>query len=108
MTTVDRSELKALMDGDDSFRLIEVLPPDAYHEWHLPGAENVPLGPSFEDRIQDAVPDKEEKVVLYCSNSDCPASENAAEKMEALGYENIMDYAAGKEDWQAAGLSVES
>ena len=36
------------------------------------------------------------------------ASEQAARRLAALGYENVYDYEEGKQDWIEAGLSTES
>ena len=38
---------------------------------------------------------------------DCPASPKAGQRMEELGYQNVFDYEAGKQDWQEAGLPIE-
>jgi rhodanese-related sulfurtransferase len=108
MQTIGRDDLKKKIDENGDFRLIEVLKPDAFNEGHLPGAENVPLGMDFEERIQQAVPDKATEVVLYCADTDCPASEKAYRKLDALGYHNIYDYEEGKAGWKEAGLPLES
>ncbi len=108
MDTISRDELKQAIDQNGDLRVIEVLAPEQFKEWHLPGAENVPLSESFEERIQQAVPNRSERVVVYCADTDCPASAKAAQKMEALGYENVSDYVEGKADWKDAGLPTES
>jgi hypothetical protein len=46
-------------------------------------------------------------VVVYCLNADCEASRKAGGRMEELGYEHVLDYKAGKMDWEEAGLPVE-
>lgn len=107
MQTLSREALKTMMDENRDFRLIEALPQKAFEEAHLPGAINIPVeADDFEEQVRDAVPDKDKDVVLYCANTECPASPNAAKKMEAMGYTSVYDYEAGKEDWQEAGLEV--
>jgi rhodanese-related sulfurtransferase len=108
METITRDELKKGMDQNGDFTLVDVLPEKSYRKFHLPGAINVPVGEGFDEAIQEAVPDKSRPVVVYCKDSDCPASPKAARRMEDLGYEKVYDYEAGKEDWKAAGLPVES
>ena len=39
---VSREELKAKMDGGETFTLVETLPEVAYQHAHLPGAINMP------------------------------------------------------------------
>jgi rhodanese-related sulfurtransferase len=45
--------------------------------------------------------------VTYCASLTCRNSEIAANKLIALGYTNVRDYAEGKADWIEAGLPVE-
>lgn len=108
MKAIERDELKQMIDSDLDVKVVEVLGPESYDQFHLPGAINVPVGKDFEERIQQAVPDKSKPVVVYCKDTDCEASPSAAHAMDRLGYEEVYDYEAGKEDWKAAGLPVES
>jgi len=105
MTTIDRDQAKRMFDEDAAVP-VEVLPQSEFERFHLPGALNVPLGEDFDARIQEAVPDKHRPVVVYCKDETCDASPRAAQRMEALGYDRIYDYAAGKADWAAAGLPI--
>lgn len=107
MNIMSREELEKKMERCEDFALVEVLSPDSYEEFHLPGAINVPLSEGFEARIQSALPDKRRAVVVYCMDEDCNASPTAARRLEELGYQRVYDYAAGKQDWKAAGLRVE-
>ena len=107
MKAITRDELKKRMDGGEDLPVVEVLAPQYYKKFHLPGAINVPLGDDFEQQIQKAVPDKNQPVVVYCANKQCPASSKAAKRMDELGYKEVYDYEEGKEGWKEAGLSVE-
>ncbi len=100
MKTIDRRDLQEKMRENPRMPIVEVLPPEDYEEYHLPNAINVPLGDDFADRIRRAVPDKEAPVVVYCADASCDASPKAAEKMEELGYEHVLDYEDGKADWR--------
>lgn len=103
MTTIDRDQAKRMFDEDAAVP-VEVLPKSEFGHFHLPGAINVPLDDDFDARIQEAIPDKHQPVVVYCKDATCDASPQAAERMEALGYDRVYDYSAGKADWEAAGL----
>lgn len=105
--TISRDELKRDIDRGD-VTVVEVLDPEEFRKFHLPGAINVPLKDQFEKKIVQTIPDKRERIVVYCANEECPASTNAAEKMQKLGYENVLDYVEGKEGWKEAGLPIES
>lgn len=107
MQTIDREQLKQWMDEKRDFALIEALPQAEFRRAHLPGAMNVPTqDEAFEDKAEEAVPDKSQPVVVYCANKECPASPQAGHKLEHMGYEKVYDYEAGKEDWQEAGYET--
>jgi rhodanese-related sulfurtransferase len=106
MKTISRQDLQRALEGDSPPALVDVLSPKQFDEFHLPGAINVPNGDEFEQAIVRAVPDKQREVVVYCWDEDCSASPKAARQMEALGYEHVLDYEAGKKDWREAGLPI--
>ncbi len=106
MKTISRDRLEEMRQARDDVTVVDVLGPDAYKEYHIPGAINVPVGDGFANRIQEAVPDKQKPVVVYCMDEACQASPKAALEMGRLGYQEVYDYEAGKKDWQEAGLPV--
>jgi len=105
--TIDREELRTLIDADNGVIVLEALPPMYYDREHLPGAINLP-----HDRVDELapvlVPDRASPVVVYCANRPCSNSTVAANRLTALGYTDVREYAGGKEDWISAGLPVES
>jgi rhodanese-related sulfurtransferase len=46
-------------------------------------------------------------VIVYCSDANCDSSVLVANELIGLGYENVLHYADGKNDWIAAGLPLE-
>lgn len=108
MQTIARDDLQTMLDNRSDVSLVEVLSEEKFKKFHLPGAINVPVGEDFSDRIQQAVPEKDKPVVVYCANTECDASPKAAKQMDELGYKTVYDYEAGKADWKAAGLPVEA
>ena len=56
----------------------------------------MPLSEAFEQRIQEAVPDENQPIVVDCYDQACTASPTAAQKVDELGYRNVYDYEAGK------------
>lgn len=105
--SIERDELKKQIDKGDVI-VVDALKSEEYDKFHLPGAINVPVGDNFDTRIELAVPDKDAKVVVYCYNTDCDASEKATSRMAELGYTNVYDYEEGKMDWKHAGLPIEN
>jgi rhodanese-related sulfurtransferase len=107
METIQREQLNKWMRDGKPMALVEVLDTPYFRKFHLPGAMNVPLSDDFESNIQKAVPDKAQPVVVYCQDKSCEASPKAARKLDELGYQEVYDYEAGKDDWKSAGLPVE-
>jgi rhodanese-related sulfurtransferase len=107
--SISKEELKKKVDSNrDDFHLIEVLGAKSFQEYHLPQAENIPLkDQEFQKKIHQAVPNRDDEVVVYCKDKDCTASPEAAEKLNQMGYSHVFDYEGGKEEWKAAGLPVE-
>ena len=108
MKPVSRGELKCMVNNGQDIILVEVLDAADYQRFHLPGAINVPMDESFDERIQDAVPDKTRRVVVYCLNPETDLSRKAGRRMDELGYTQVHDYEPGKMDWKLAGLPVVS
>jgi len=107
MRTITREQLNERL-ANDNLTLVEVLDPEYYGKYHLPGAINVPLDGDFDQQIRKAVPDKNRTVVVYCMDAGCQASPKAGRRMDELGYRHVFDYEAGKRDWREAGLPVET
>jgi rhodanese-related sulfurtransferase len=94
------------MEEENDAVVVNVLPSGSYEEKHIPGSISIPDGEHFAARIEKTVPDKEEKVIVYCASFDCEASLKAAKKLDELGYTNVMDYEGGVKDWEEAGNAL--
>jgi rhodanese-related sulfurtransferase len=106
LKTIERDELKQLIDRREPLVLLETLSPEHFRNVHLPGALNAPP-----ERIKELapvlIPHKHTQVITYCAGPTCHASSNAARELAALGYTNVRHYPGGKLDWTTAGLPVE-
>ncbi len=108
MQCITRRELQSLLDTAENVVLVEVIGPNTYRDYHLPGAIRIPVDDNFEQEIRAAIPDNSTPVVVYCLNHACKASPKAARRLDQLGYRNVYDYEAGKQDWRSAGLAIET
>src|SRR5881275_1961280 len=70
----------------------------------LPGARAVPRG-YLELRIEEAVPDHDADVVLYCAGGT--RSLLAGRTLQDMGYTRVRSLAGGYGAWKSAGLPVE-
>jgi len=74
--------------------------------FRIPGAKSL-NEKSTRVEIEALLPDKAVKIITYCSNPECPASENLASRLSELGYLDIHEYPDGIEGWRRAGLKLE-
>ncbi len=109
MQPITRQQVEAKLAAHGKLALIDALPRVSFRGFHLPGAINVPSDDrNLDEQIAQAVPDKGTPVIVYCRNVECPVSTRVARRLDELGYSEVYDYEAGKEDWTRAGNPVES
>ena len=106
MQEISREQVQSLAHRNAT--IVEVLPEPDFRKAHLPGAINVPFDEEFDEHVQSVIPDKNVPVVVYCADSECQLSPQAAEHLDRLGYTKVFDYKAGKADWQQASLPTET
>jgi molybdopterin/thiamine biosynthesis adenylyltransferase/rhodanese-related sulfurtransferase len=87
-----------LSDGD--VVLVDVREKHEWDEGYIPGAVHVPRG-YLELNIEEAVPDKDTIVVLYCAGG--VRSVLAAETLKRMGYRDPISMAGGFGAWKALG-----
>lgn len=103
---VTRDELKEMLDRNEDLVLVNALPHDSFERERICGSINIPsdqVGPEAEDQLGET----DQKIVVYCANRECSASSIAADKIEDLGYKNVMRFEGGIESWKEAGLCTE-
>ena len=100
---IDARGARELLDSD-SPAVVDVRDQNEWDEGHLPGAVHVPRG-SLESRIENAVPDRSQPVLVYCSQGNRSAF--AARALDELGYENVLSLAGGFTDWKRNGFPFE-
>src|SRR5262245_16961178 len=103
--TISRDELTAKIARHDNFRLVEIMPEDAYHQAHLPGAINMPAD-QIKSLASKRLRDREAEIVVYSDGAESNASTEAARELEELGYTHVRDYVEGKQDWIDTGLPI--
>ena len=102
MELIEREELKTRMDQADEFELVMVLGELAFQGKHIPGSINIHDPMDLLGRL-----DKEDEIVVYCSDKLCPASIMAYHLLADQGYEHVRRYAGGLSDWEEAGYPLE-
>ena len=97
---VDASRASELRETDSPV-FVDVRERSEWDEGHVPGAVHVPKS-HLESRIEQAVPDRDATVVVYCASGS--RSVFAAKTLEELGYENVVSLAGGFTDWKRNGF----
>jgi molybdopterin/thiamine biosynthesis adenylyltransferase/rhodanese-related sulfurtransferase len=96
---IDVSTARAMTDAGDA-ALIDVREQDEIEQGIIPGAVTIPRG-FLESRVEQAVPDKDARVVIYCAGGTRSAF--AAKSLTELGYTNVASLAGGFNAWKDAG-----
>jgi len=107
MRQISRTELKEKIDRWDNLKLVFTLGEWQYDAAHIPGSLNLPCSPRLyesEDALKDL--DRDDEIVVYCSNEACPASVMAYKFLENKGYKNVRRFSGGLYEWEDAGYPL--
>lgn len=109
MEKLSTEAFKEMLDRGDKFTLINVLDPDDFRNEHIPDSLNIPVSSQqFEEKVEQRIGGKHERVVVYCASSECTASWDAAEKLNEAGFTKVYEYDEGMKGWKESGGKVES
>src|SRR6476646_10087828 len=100
---VDPSEVHELLH--DGVAIVDVRETDEFGAGHLPGAKHVPRG-HLESRIDMAVPDRSQRVILYCASGNRSALA-AKTMLDELGFDSVESMTGGYTLWKDRGYEVD-
>ncbi len=76
--------------------IVNVLSPETYADCHIPGSVNVPLANlERESKLWN----KDQSIIVYCANYECPAGNKAWHLLDGLGFKNVREYEGGMNEW---------
>ncbi len=107
ITEVDPREVHDQLENGNGSRpvVVDVREQHEFEEGHIPGAVHVPRG-HLETRIEGAVRDRSQPVVLYCASGN--RSVFAADTLQrSLGYEDVASMTGGITLWKDRGFEVD-
>jgi rhodanese-related sulfurtransferase len=83
--------------------------PEDFKSGHIKGAINLPYE-EFEEHAPQILPKlpKDEEIITYCDGSECETSLLLARELMDLGYRDVKVFFGGWQEWEKAGLSVET
>ena len=101
--TIGTDALHQRLLAGDRLEFWNVLTDDYFKGEIIPGSRRVPL-----DRVgrEASGLSKDAEIVVYCAGPSCPQSRLAAEKLGALGFDRVLAYEGGIEQWKSAGHPV--
>jgi len=88
-------------------RLIEVSQGETYTRAHIPGAIQLSLDAAMDWVTLERVP-RDQTLVLYGESSRDSQPHRLAALLEALGYDHVLIYDEGKDNWILSNLPFES
>jgi len=97
------TEAHKQLDSSTPPLLIDVREQNEWNDGHLPAAIHVPRG-YLELKIEDAVPDKDTPLLLYCAGG--VRSMLAGKTLQDMGYTNVSSLAGGYTAWTASGYDT--
>jgi rhodanese-related sulfurtransferase len=103
--TVER--VRTVLESGDVI-LIDARSESEFAEGHLPGAVNIPFD-QFVDYIDyvDSSVSLDSPIICYCRSVTCDLSDQLAQELRLMGYEKVVVYRGGWDEWIDAGLSTE-
>jgi rhodanese-related sulfurtransferase len=102
LKVISREELKEKLERGDNFKLVMTLNEWAYRASHIPGSLNINPINKAENLLN-----KDDEIIVYCSDEACLSSRAAYQYLERAGYQNVRRYSGGLADWTAAGYPLE-
>jgi molybdopterin/thiamine biosynthesis adenylyltransferase/rhodanese-related sulfurtransferase len=100
---VDPAEVNTVL-GNGAV-IVDVRETHEFEAGHLPGAKHVSRG-HLESQIEGAVPDRDQRVILYCASGNRSALAAHTLK-QLLGYEHVESMTGGITLWKDRGYQVE-
>jgi molybdopterin/thiamine biosynthesis adenylyltransferase/rhodanese-related sulfurtransferase len=85
--------------------IVDVREPEEWSAGHIPGAIHVPKS-YLESRIEGAVPDRSQHVILYCASGNRSAWA-ARTLLDDLGYQRVESMTGGFTLWKDRGYEVD-
>jgi rhodanese-related sulfurtransferase len=101
---VTADELVKMKKDNKDLVIIDSRGGDWFDGTLIEGAQQLAAGDTNAESLAKLAPKKDQSIVFYCTNEECPASSKAAHKAAELGYSNLFKYKAGIDGWKKLGL----
>lgn len=106
LETIQKEELLDKIKRKESFVLLDVRETSEYEKEHIVGAQHLLIS-EMGIKTVEAMLNKEDLIVTYSEDINCPAKNIAAQKLMDFGYKNVRAYQESWKEWKEAGYPVE-
>jgi rhodanese-related sulfurtransferase len=104
---INTEELKEKMDeGEQEFILLDVRDTPDYEEEHIIGAVHLLISEMNEKKVVSMF-NKDDLIITYSEDINCPAKRIAAEKLISYGFRNVIAYDESWKAWKESNYPVE-
>lgn len=105
---VAKERVKAVLELDSAV-IVDARSEGEFAEGHIPGAINIPYESfvDYFDTLTEFVP-MQATVICYCRSVSCDLSDNLARELRLAGYDKVVVYHGGIDEWTEAGYPVET
>ncbi|NVM31988.1 MAG: rhodanese-like domain-containing protein [Candidatus Helarchaeota archaeon] len=103
---IKRDELKKKIEKKEPFKLLDVRDTPDFEKEHIVGAVHILISKMNKERLNQLF-GKDDLIVTYSLDFNCPASGIAAERLKEFGYTKLLRYKGGWQEWKESGYPTE-
>lgn len=102
MNCINAKQLKQRLDAGEKLILVNAMEENKFRAKHIPGSMNLFRKEDIQQSLQ-----KEDDIVVYCTDLACNKSIILYHLLEAMGYTHLCRFAGGMTEWENAGFALE-
>ena len=103
MKTIDYSSFIAKVnDKKSSIKLLNALEPSPIRRYQIPNSLNILQREEIKEKLN-----KDDEIIVYCTETACNQSTNLYYLLEHLGYSNVTRFSGGLREWFSKGQALE-
>ena len=106
MNTITKEELLEKITQNEVFHLVDVRDTPDYQKEHIVGAVHILISEMSQEKVE-ALFKKQDLIVTYSLDIDCPAKNIAAKKLVDFGFGNVLAYQGSWMEWKENGYPIE-
>lgn len=100
---ITADDLVKMKKEDPKLVIIDARGSDWFDGVMIEGATQLATSDTNAESLAKLAPKKDQAIVFYCTDENCPASVKSNLKAAELGYTNLYEYKGGIADWKKHG-----